>query len=130
MREEKKLGFSFLLRPNLTSGLREMNPKAAPWLWLSLSAAIVVSVVLLLFGSGSILNFLRKLTVHYAIEWGICTVAFGALLVQTIWEKFGTSASQPAHSSKVCCLYCIDFTQVSRCSLKGASFLLKVVPLY
>ena len=79
-----------------------MTPKAAPWLWLSLSAAIVVSVVLLLFGSGSILNFLRKLTVHYAIEWGICVVAFGAVLAQSIWERLGTQTSErPLDSGKV-----------------------------
>lgn len=83
-----------------------MTPKVAPWLWLSLSVAVVVSFLLLLFGSGShlhiaafdkialnVLNFLRKLTVHYAIEWVICAVAFGAILVQSVWEKFGSQTA-------------------------------------
>ena len=66
-----------------------MTPKAAPWLLLTLSAVVVVSVVLLFFGSGSILNFLRKLTVHYAIEWGVCALMFGAAVGHTIWERLG-----------------------------------------
>jgi len=78
-----------------------MTPKAAPWLWFSLSAVVVVSVVLLLFGSGSIINFLRKLTVHYAIEWCICAVAFGAILLQSVWEKLGTQPfNEPVDSGK------------------------------
>ena len=64
-----------------------MTPKAAPWLLLSLSAVVCVVVVLLFFGSGSILHFLRKLTVHYAIEWGICGVVFTAAAAQAVWDK-------------------------------------------
>lgn len=70
-----------------------MTPKAAPWLLLTLSAVVVVSVVLLFFGSGSILNFLRKLTVHYAIEWGVCALMFGAAVGHTVWERLGRPRS-------------------------------------
>jgi len=78
-----------------------MTPKAAPWLLLTLSAVVVVSVVLLFFGSGSILNFLRKLTVHYAIEWGVCALMFGAAVGHTIWERLGRRSPSPKEGPNI-----------------------------